>query len=93
MFSAESTNIIPILDPMMVANYPDLYDPEIVTKSAEFRVISPNETVTKEVNIGCAYNPAHEIHLVQLPIPNPREGEVVVHIKSTGICGSDCHFW
>ncbi|KAH7399966.1 putative alcohol dehydrogenase [Cadophora sp. MPI-SDFR-AT-0126] len=33
------------------------------------------------------------IKLVNAPIRKPESGEVLLHIKATGICGSDIHFW
>ncbi|PVH89311.1 GroES-like protein [Cadophora sp. DSE1049] len=33
------------------------------------------------------------IKLVEAPIRKPQFGEVLLHIKATGICGSDIHFW
>jgi L-iditol 2-dehydrogenase len=29
----------------------------------------------------------------EAPIAEPGEGEVLVHVRTTGICGSDLHFW
>lgn len=84
---------VPTPPSTMSSSYQHLYDPTLVTESRDFRVIDADESIPKDVNFGCAYNPAHEIHLVQLPKPEPRENEVLVHIRSTGICGSDCHFW
>ncbi|KAJ7504351.1 L-arabinitol 4-dehydrogenase [Mycena galericulata] len=44
-------------------------------------------------NIAAFYNPAHEIHLVEKPRPTPGPGQVLLHVRATGICGSDVHFW
>ncbi|KAK9235053.1 chaperonin 10-like protein [Lipomyces kononenkoae] len=35
----------------------------------------------------------HDIRLEEAPILTPEKGEVLIHIKATGICGSDVHFW
>jgi L-iditol 2-dehydrogenase len=35
----------------------------------------------------------HKLKSVEAPIYAPRAGEALVHIKATGICGSDIHFW
>ncbi|KAJ5287921.1 hypothetical protein N7478_003607 [Penicillium angulare] len=35
----------------------------------------------------------HKLKLVEAPVYAPGRGEVLVHIKATGICGSDIHFW
>ncbi|KAL1994206.1 hypothetical protein VTN49DRAFT_2875 [Thermomyces lanuginosus] len=34
-----------------------------------------------------------QIKLVEAPVYKPKRGEVLLHIKATGICGSDLHFW
>ncbi|KAK8247322.1 chaperonin 10-like protein [Phyllosticta capitalensis] len=35
----------------------------------------------------------HQISLNEAPIEEPGPGQVLLHIKATGICGSDIHFW
>ncbi|KAL4894914.1 alcohol dehydrogenase [Aspergillus ambiguus] len=35
----------------------------------------------------------HKLKAVDAPVYAPKHGEVLVHIKVTGICGSDLHFW
>ncbi|KFZ08622.1 hypothetical protein V501_05896 [Pseudogymnoascus sp. VKM F-4519 (FW-2642)] len=35
----------------------------------------------------------HKVKMVDAPIRKPGSGEVLLHIKATGICGSDIHFW
>ncbi|KAM3065362.1 hypothetical protein ACMFMG_011514 [Clarireedia jacksonii] len=35
----------------------------------------------------------HQLKKAEAPIGTPKEGEVLLHIKVTGICGSDIHFW
>jgi L-iditol 2-dehydrogenase len=36
----------------------------------------------------------HTIKLVKnTPIPQPGPNDVLIHVKATGICGSDIHFW
>ncbi|KIW04692.1 uncharacterized protein PV09_04426 [Verruconis gallopava] len=37
--------------------------------------------------------PDKQIKKVEAPIETPGKGQVLVHIKATGICGSDIHFW
>lgn len=52
-------------------------------------------------NIGVYTNPAHELWVAEAQpsleeIQNGAElkdGEVLLNVKSTGICGSDIHFW
>lgn len=36
----------------------------------------------------------HQLKLVpSTPVRAPGRGEVLVHVKATGLCGSDVHFW
>ncbi|RBR08677.1 uncharacterized protein FIESC28_10131 [Fusarium coffeatum] len=35
----------------------------------------------------------HNLKRVDAPVYAPQAGEVLLHIKATGICGSDVHFW
>ncbi|PGH27448.1 hypothetical protein AJ80_00927 [Polytolypa hystricis UAMH7299] len=35
----------------------------------------------------------HQLKQVEAPVLVPKPGEVLLHIKATGICGSDVHFW
>ncbi|KAF1350961.1 chaperonin 10-like protein [Delphinella strobiligena] len=35
----------------------------------------------------------HQIKMVPAPILKPGPNEVLLHVKATGICGSDVHFW
>ncbi|KAI9159109.1 alcohol dehydrogenase [Paramyrothecium foliicola] len=35
----------------------------------------------------------HKLKAEEAPVFAPRAGEVLLHIKATGICGSDVHFW
>ncbi|RMJ22444.1 Dehydrogenase [Aspergillus sp. HF37] len=37
--------------------------------------------------------PDHNLKLAEAPVYAPRKGEALVHVKATGICGSDIHFW
>lgn len=69
--------------------YEEAYDPARVLNSSEFKVLAPNDPVLqdKNANIACAYNPAHEVHLIQKPKTEPRKGEAIVHVRATGICG------
>lgn len=66
------------------------YDPVKILQDPSFRIISDADVeagLSKDLNIACAYNPAHEVHLVEKPVPKAREGECVVHVRATGICG------
>ncbi|PBK99441.1 GroES-like protein [Armillaria gallica] len=76
-----------------MTNNPELYDPFKVLQHPEFKILAPGEKTDKEANIAAFYNPAHEVHLVQKPRPKPGPGQVLLHVRATGICGSDVHFW
>lgn len=62
---------------------------------------TPHNSTTSfaQQDLAQIYNPSlqitadHSIKLVQAPVRLPSEGEVLIHVKATGICGSDVHFW
>jgi L-iditol 2-dehydrogenase len=35
----------------------------------------------------------HTLKQEEAPVYAPAKGEVLLHIKATGVCGSDIHFW
>ncbi|OIW31453.1 putative alcohol dehydrogenase [Coniochaeta ligniaria NRRL 30616] len=35
----------------------------------------------------------HRLKMVEAPVHEPGTGEVLLHIRTTGVCGSDIHFW
>ncbi|GKT62885.1 L-arabinitol 4-dehydrogenase [Colletotrichum tofieldiae] len=47
----------------------------------------------KPGNIAVYTNPQHELYIKHIDTPVPNEGECLVHVRATGICGSDVHFW
>ncbi|OHE92992.1 L-arabinitol 4-dehydrogenase [Colletotrichum orchidophilum] len=47
----------------------------------------------KPSNLAIYTNPEHELFLKQVNVPAPSERECLVHVRATGICGSDIHFW
>ncbi|OAA61541.1 Alcohol dehydrogenase superfamily, zinc-type [Cordyceps fumosorosea ARSEF 2679] len=62
---------------------------------------SANGTAKLKPNVGVYTNPKHELWLAEAS-PSAesvrsgadlKEGEVTIAIRSTGICGSDVHFW
>ncbi|GAA5919764.1 hypothetical protein JCM6882_003759 [Rhodosporidiobolus microsporus] len=79
----------------MTTTYLSDYHPDLVLKSPDFKILEkgvvPQKDLTK--NIAAAYAPGANLHLIEKPMPKAREGEVVLHVRATGICGSDCHFW
>jgi L-iditol 2-dehydrogenase len=64
-----------------------IYNPRKVLDHPEFRVLKQGEKLSPEANIAAFYNPAHEIHLVEKPRPKPGPGQVLLHVRATGICG------
>lgn len=77
--------------PIPVSHYESHYDPKKVLNHAEFRVLPADDPLllkrNPEVNVACAYNEKHECHHILKPTPELAEGEVLVHVKATGICG------
>lgn len=47
----------------------------------------------KPHNIAVQTNPQHDLHLVNCDVPKPGPNDCLVHVRATGICGSDVHFW
>ena len=37
--------------------------------------------------------PAHTLYMSDTPIPTPAPTQVLIHVRATGICGSDLHLW
>lgn len=58
-------------------------------------VVSKSRTSTTASlpNPSLQVTPDHSLKLVEAPVYTPRKGEALVHIKATGIWGSDIHFW
>ncbi|PPJ56981.1 hypothetical protein CBER1_00527 [Cercospora berteroae] len=50
-------------------------------------------TTTLQPNIAIHTNPEHELHILDQPMSVPKPNECLIHIRATGICGSDVHFW
>lgn len=56
--------------------------------------LARDETMTrKPENIGVFTNPQHELYIKKGPVPQPGPGQCLIHVRATGICGSDVHFW
>lgn len=87
----------PTLDPMFLSINPKLYDPKIVLNSSEFQILHNDDEIAKcselGQNIACCYNDKKQILMVRKPMPKVHPGQVLLRIRSTGICGSDVHFW
>lgn len=52
-----------------------------------------SSTHIKSQNVGVFTNPEHELYIKKGPVPAPGPGECLNHVRATGICGSDIHFW
>lgn len=65
------------------------YDPTKVLQHPEFQTLAEDapELSDPDLNIACAYNPSHEIHMIKKPRFEPGPGEVTIHVRATGICG------
>ena len=70
----------------MVGNA-EIYSPRNVLEHPQFRILAADEKPSPQANIAAFYNPAHEIHLVEKPRPKPGPGQVLLHVRATGICG------
>lgn len=72
-----------------LTQYEAQYDPAKVIAHPEFRILADGDAAIKDkqANLACAYNPAHEVHMIVKPTPTPGPGEAIVHVKATGICG------
>lgn len=47
----------------------------------------------KPENVAIYTNPEHELYIHRGEVPKPGDGECLIHVRATGICGSDVHFW
>jgi L-iditol 2-dehydrogenase len=65
----------------------DIYNPRKTLDHPEFRILQKGEQPKPGANIAAFYNPQHEIHLVEKPRPKPGPGQVLLHVRATGICG------
>jgi L-iditol 2-dehydrogenase len=77
----------------MATDYPAAYDPVAVLQHPDYKIIEGVPSRDVEQNLAIAYAPGAKLHLIQKPVPTAREGEVVIHVRASGICGSDIHFW
>lgn len=46
-----------------------------------------------KANIAITTNPSHDLTIAETPTPSLAAGECLIHVRATGICGSDVHFW
>lgn len=57
------------------------------------RLRDPDTTADKIQNVGLFVTPDHQIELRPAPIRTPSPTQALIHVRCTGICGSDLHFW
>jgi L-iditol 2-dehydrogenase len=69
------------------ASNADIYSPSNILSHPDFSVLPKDFKPPKTANIAAFYNPKHEIHLVEKPRLKPGHGQVLVHVRATGICG------
>ncbi|ORY72083.1 chaperonin 10-like protein [Pseudomassariella vexata] len=66
-----------------MATLPDATKPVNATEHVQTSHPNPSLQVTAD----------HQIKMVEAPVQEPGPGDVLLHIKATGVCGSDIHFW
>ena len=74
---------------------------QVESKPLETTQAEPAPKMTSKSNIGVFTNPKHDLWVAEAKpsledvqeAKDLKEGEVYVAVKSTGICGSDVHFW
>ncbi|GAD96309.1 alcohol dehydrogenase, putative [Paecilomyces variotii No. 5] len=79
--SGPSDGVISKLKPVVQEHELQTVDPDLKSTLGLYR--NPSLQVT----------PDHQLKLVEAPVYQPGPGEVLLHIKATGVCGSDIHFW
>lgn len=68
-------------------------DIDTLQMEAPAAVPQPNGIKRGSRNPSLQVTADHQIKICEAPIKEPRPGEVLLHIRATGICGSDIHFW
>jgi len=65
------------------------YCPTLVLEHPEFRTLAPGDPALEndDLNLACAYDEKHQIKMIIKPNPIAREGEAIVRVRATGICG------
>jgi len=86
MASAQVQAALPAPAP---SQYESRYDPTLVLKHPEFKILPQDDSSLKDEkkNIACTYNEKHEVNMVNKPMPSVGKGECLVHVRATGICG------
>ncbi|KAK5107614.1 hypothetical protein LTR62_000949 [Meristemomyces frigidus] len=63
------------------------------TPSTQTEVSKLVEKLQKHGNPALFVTPDHQIALQETEIPIPQPHEALIHVRCTGICGSDMHLW
>lgn len=74
--------------PSVLVDHPGRQPVAVATKPLDKMVIKASHP-----NPSLQVTADHQLKSVDAPVYAPGRGEVLVHIKATGICGSDIHFW
>lgn len=87
--SNPSTNVTSSAQPALKSVFETLYDPSHILTHPDFKLLKEGdkELNDEKANLGCFYNPKHEVNMVNKPVPKARAGECIVHVRATGICG------
>lgn len=72
-----------------------------VTKSVQTNSYNSNTSEVENIerklaqygNPALFVTPNHELELRETPIPSPTATQALIHVRCTGICGSDVHLW
>ncbi|CZT18800.1 probable L-arabinitol 4-dehydrogenase [Ramularia collo-cygni] len=57
------------------------------------RLVMSDILTRKPKNIAISTNPSHDLNILETDIPYLQPNECLIHVRATGICGSDVHFW
>jgi L-iditol 2-dehydrogenase len=74
--------------PSVLVDQPDQHPVAVAPKPLDKTVIKASHS-----NPSLQVTADHQLKSIEAPVYAPGRGEVLVHIKATGICGSDIHFW
>lgn len=74
---------------------PDAYTngDTVSTTNYNSHLSSVIERLSKHGNPSLHVSPQHTIQLQDTPIPVPSPTQALIHVRCTGICGSDMHLW
>lgn len=90
---------------MPVRNLTRIYHIQRYKYPSQYGVLSHHSTTRKKhtgemtviqqkpQNLAIQTNPNHDLRVVECEISKLRPDECLVHVRATGICGSDVHFW